>query len=105
MFPMTDVPGSGLGLLEYLHWTEDADMASIMAIWAGFSLDRASEPEAGLAPYIDQARQQVRVASSGRCGHAIHLGSTCDRSSLSSGARRHPAVPCEHRWAILSRSS
>ena len=102
---MTDVPGSGLGLLEYLHWTEDANMASIMAIWAGYSLNGASEPEAGLAPYIEQARQQVRGAGWSGCGQAIHLRLMSNRSSSSWGARRRPAGRCERRWAIPSRSS
>lgn len=95
--PLTDRPGrlgdwsyintDGLGLLEYLHWTEDANMASIMAIWAGYSLNGASEPEAGLAPYIEQARQQIEfvVGSTETPGGAL-------RASLG-----HPE-PFELKW-------
>ena len=66
---------SGLGLLEYLYWCEDLDMQPIMAVWAGewypsnaslqyiyfsgFSLSGQSLPENQLAPYIQQAIDQV----------------------------------------------
>ncbi|THH19616.1 hypothetical protein EW146_g1588 [Bondarzewia mesenterica] len=73
--PLTDRPGrlgdwtyintDGLGLLEYLQWTEDANMASIMAIWAGYSLNGASVGASGLAPYIEQARQQIEFVVGG----------------------------------------
>ena len=50
---------SGLGLLEYLYWCEDLDMQPIMAVWAGYSLSGQSLPENELAPYIQQAIDQV----------------------------------------------
>jgi hypothetical protein len=53
---------SGLGLFEYLVWIELMEMQPIMAIWSGFALGGeivANSTEA-LAPYVEQARQQVR---------------------------------------------
>lgn len=67
---------SGLGLLEYLYWCEDLEMQPIMAVWAGewyrwnvtlqyiylfpgYSLSGQSLPENELAPYIQQAIDQV----------------------------------------------
>ncbi|KAG2073138.1 glycoside hydrolase family 51 protein [Suillus decipiens] len=49
----------GLGLLEYLHLCEDMEMEPIMAVWAGYSLNGASLPENDLAPYIQQAIDQI----------------------------------------------
>lgn len=51
---------SGLGIYEYLVWIEEMGMQSIMAVWDGYSLDGDSVPEDELAPYIEQARAQVR---------------------------------------------
>ncbi|KAG1802221.1 glycoside hydrolase family 51 protein, partial [Suillus plorans] len=66
---LTDRPGrmgnwgyintDGLGLLEYLYLCEDMEMEPIMAVWAGYSLDGASLPENDLAPYIQQAIDQI----------------------------------------------
>ncbi|KAG1747441.1 glycoside hydrolase family 51 protein [Suillus lakei] len=49
----------GLGLLEYMYLCEDMEMEPIMAVWAGYSLDGASLPENELAPYIQQAIDQI----------------------------------------------
>ncbi|KAG2032079.1 glycoside hydrolase family 51 protein [Suillus americanus] len=49
----------GLGLLEYMYLCEDMEMEPIMAVWAGYSLDGASLPENDLAPYIQQAIDQI----------------------------------------------
>ncbi|KAH9831153.1 glycoside hydrolase family 51 protein [Rhodofomes roseus] len=49
----------GLGLLEYLTFFEDVGMQPIMAVWAGYSLDGESEPEDALAPFIQQAIDQI----------------------------------------------
>ncbi|KZT66565.1 glycoside hydrolase family 51 protein [Daedalea quercina L-15889] len=49
----------GLGLLEYLYFFEDVGMQPIMAVWAGYSLDGDSEPEDALAPFIQQAIDQI----------------------------------------------
>ncbi|EMD31910.1 glycoside hydrolase family 51 protein [Gelatoporia subvermispora B] len=50
---------SGLGLLEYLTFFEDVGMEPIMAVWSGYSLDGDSLPENELAPYIQQAKDQI----------------------------------------------
>ncbi|KAI0674371.1 glycoside hydrolase family 51 protein [Trametes maxima] len=55
----------GLGLLEYLQFFEDAGMEPIMAVWAGeysllgYSLGKTSLTENQLAPYIQQAKDQI----------------------------------------------
>ncbi|KAI0635237.1 glycoside hydrolase family 51 protein [Trametes polyzona] len=49
----------GLGLLEYLQFFEDTGMEPIMAVWAGYSLGGTSLPENQLAPYIQQAKDQI----------------------------------------------
>ena len=67
---------SGLGLLEYLTFFEDAGMEPIMAVWSGtkiatlkydanymtnigYALGGTNLPEDELVPYIAQARDQV----------------------------------------------
>ncbi|KAJ7581137.1 glycoside hydrolase family 51 protein [Mycena floridula] len=67
--PLVDRPGrvgdwgyvntDGLGLLEYLYWCEDAEMEPFMAIWSGYSLGGASVTGDALAPYIQQAIDQI----------------------------------------------
>ncbi|KAI9063568.1 glycoside hydrolase family 51 protein [Trametes sanguinea] len=67
--PLVDRPGrvgdwgyvntDGLGLLEYLQFFEDVGMEPIMAVWAGYSLGGTSLPENQLAPYIQQAKDQI----------------------------------------------
>ncbi|KAJ3558254.1 hypothetical protein NM688_g1033 [Phlebia brevispora] len=49
----------GLGLLEYLNFFEDVGMEPIMAVWSGYSLGGTSLPENELAPYIQQAADQI----------------------------------------------
>nr|6ZPS_AAA Chain AAA, MgGH51 [Meripilus giganteus]6ZPV_AAA Chain AAA, MgGH51 [Meripilus giganteus]6ZPW_AAA Chain AAA, MgGH51 [Meripilus giganteus]6ZPX_AAA Chain AAA, MgGH51 [Meripilus giganteus]6ZPY_AAA Chain AAA, MgGH51 [Meripilus giganteus]6ZPZ_AAA Chain AAA, MgGH51 [Meripilus giganteus]6ZQ0_AAA Chain AAA, MgGH51 [Meripilus giganteus]6ZQ1_AAA Chain AAA, MgGH51 [Meripilus giganteus] len=49
----------GLGLLEYLQFFEDTGMEPIMAVWAGYSLGGTSLAENQLAPYIQQAIDQI----------------------------------------------
>ncbi|KAF9476812.1 alfa-L-arabinofuranosidase precursor [Pholiota conissans] len=67
--PLVDRPGrmgdwgyintDGLGLMEYMHWCEDLGMEAIMAIWAGYALGGTSLAEGDLAPYIQQAKDQI----------------------------------------------
>ncbi|EJD42966.1 glycoside hydrolase [Auricularia subglabra TFB-10046 SS5] len=52
----------GLGLLEYLQWCEDLDMVGIMAVYAGYSLNGQSVPQAQLQQYVDLAVNQVQFA-------------------------------------------
>ena len=49
----------GLGLLEYLYWCEDLNAVPIMGVYAGYSLDGTSVPEAELGPYVQLAIDQV----------------------------------------------
>ncbi|TFY83798.1 hypothetical protein EWM64_g208 [Hericium alpestre] len=49
----------GLGLLEYLLWIEAMGMQSIMAVWSGYALEGTNLAENELAPYIEQAKQQI----------------------------------------------
>jgi len=46
--------------MEYLTWIEDMGMQPIMAVWSGYSLNGASIAQDGLAPYIQEAKNQVR---------------------------------------------
>ncbi|KAI0264655.1 glycoside hydrolase family 51 protein [Gloeopeniophorella convolvens] len=69
--PLTGRPGrlgdwgyintDGPGMLEYLTWIESMGMHNIMAVWAGFDFN-GSVAEADLAPYIEQAREQIEFA-------------------------------------------
>ncbi|KAI0795426.1 glycoside hydrolase [Abortiporus biennis] len=49
----------GLGLLEYLQFFEDAKMEPIMAVWSGYALGGTNLAENQLAPYIQQAIDQI----------------------------------------------
>ncbi|OBZ77389.1 putative alpha-L-arabinofuranosidase A [Grifola frondosa] len=49
----------GLGLLEFLNFFEDVGMEPIMAVWSGYSLGGTSLAENALAPYIQQAKDQI----------------------------------------------
>ncbi|KAJ3478864.1 hypothetical protein NLI96_g9462 [Meripilus lineatus] len=49
----------GLGLLEYLQFFEDANMEPIMAVWSGYALGGTNLAENQLAPYIQQAKDQI----------------------------------------------
>ncbi|TDL19640.1 alfa-L-arabinofuranosidase precursor [Rickenella mellea] len=67
--PLIDRPGrlgdwsyintDGIGLKEYLDFLEDVGMPSIMAIWAGYALNKESAPEDQLAQYIQEAADQI----------------------------------------------
>ena len=54
-YPNTDA----LGLMEYLQWTEDMDLAPVLAIWDGYSLNGASISGAALDPYIDDTLNEL----------------------------------------------
>ncbi|KAI0694224.1 glycoside hydrolase family 51 protein [Cytidiella melzeri] len=49
----------GLGLLEYLEFLEDVGMEPIMAVWSGYALGGTQIAEVDLAPYIQQAKDQI----------------------------------------------
>ncbi|KDQ21500.1 glycoside hydrolase family 51 protein [Botryobasidium botryosum FD-172 SS1] len=49
----------GLGLLEYLNFCEDTGMEPIMAVYAGYSLDGSSVPQADINKYVQHAINQI----------------------------------------------
>ncbi len=50
----------GLGLLEFLEWTEDLEIHPVLAVYAGYSLKGAHVPPGpGLAPYIEDALDEI----------------------------------------------
>lgn len=73
----------GLGLLDYLNWIEDVgNMEPIMAVWSGFALGGTSVAENQLAPYIQQAIDQINFV----VGDPTRSAPAALRSSLG-----HPA--------------
>jgi alpha-L-arabinofuranosidase len=52
----------GLGLLEFLQLTEDLGATPVMAVWAGLTLEGAVIAEADLAPYVQDAVDQIEYA-------------------------------------------
>ncbi|KAL7416621.1 glycoside hydrolase family 51 protein [Mrakia frigida] len=67
--PLSERPGrmgdwsyintDGLGLMEYLLWVEDLNVTGIMGVYAGYSLERHTVPEADLAPFVEEALGQI----------------------------------------------
>ncbi|WP_158819418.1 alpha-L-arabinofuranosidase C-terminal domain-containing protein [Granulicella sp. S156] len=68
--PMVDRPthrspwdyqsSDGLGLLEFLEWTEDLHIQPVLAVYAGYSLKGAHVPPgAGLSPYVNDALDEI----------------------------------------------
>lgn len=67
--PLIDRPGYpgtwgytntlGLGLAEYLNWCVDLNMEPILALWAGLYLDQTVISEADLAPYVQDALNEL----------------------------------------------
>jgi len=50
----------GLGLLEFLDWTEDLHIEPVLAVYAGYSLKGAHVPSGpGLRPYVDDALDEI----------------------------------------------
>lgn len=50
----------GLGLLEFLEWTEDLKIEPVLAVYAGYSLKGAHVPPGpGLAAYVDDALDEI----------------------------------------------
>ncbi|KAI3324893.1 glycoside hydrolase family 51 protein [Xylariaceae sp. AK1471] len=50
---------NGLGLLEYLEFSEDLGMELVLAVYAGLSLNGDVTPEDQLQPFIDDALDQI----------------------------------------------
>ncbi|KAL9115357.1 MAG: hypothetical protein Q9227_000678 [Pyrenula ochraceoflavens] len=67
--PLTNRPGrpgtwgyqntDGLGLVEYLYWCQDLGMEPILAVWAGEYLDGTILSEDELAPYVQDALNEL----------------------------------------------
>jgi alpha-N-arabinofuranosidase len=54
-----------LGLVEYFYWCEDMGMATVLAVWAGFSLGAGGDiPFTGdaLQPYTDDVIAELEVS-------------------------------------------
>ncbi len=50
----------GLGLLEFLQWTEDLKIEPVLAVYAGYSLKGGHVPPGpGLAQYVDDALDEI----------------------------------------------
>lgn len=49
----------GQGLLEYLEMCEDLNMAPLLAVWAGYSLNKESLPQADLDPYVQDTLNEL----------------------------------------------
>src|SRR3569833_706196 len=54
----------GMGLLEYLEWCEDLKMEPVLAVFAGYTLNR-DYVEAGpfLKPYVDEALEEIEYVT------------------------------------------
>ena len=52
----------GLGLLEYLQLAEDLGVTPVMAVWAGLTLNGTVVAQADLAPYVQDALDQIEYA-------------------------------------------
>ncbi|KAJ3347441.1 hypothetical protein HDU83_002091 [Entophlyctis luteolus] len=48
-----------LGLMEYLQWCEDMNLAPVLAIWAGYSLGGTSVTGSALTPYVNDALDEL----------------------------------------------
>ena len=72
--PMVDRPthrspwnyqsSDGLGLLEFLEWTEDLKIQTVLAVYAGYSLKGDHiHPGPALAPFVDDALDEIEFAT------------------------------------------
>lgn len=72
--PLVDRPGhqapwgywstDGLGLLEFLQWTEDLKIEPVLAVYAGYSLRQQHvNPGKDLEPYVQSALDQVEYVT------------------------------------------
>jgi alpha-N-arabinofuranosidase len=54
----------GMGLLEFLEWTEDLKIEPVLAVYAGYSLKGAYVPPGpGLRPYVDDALDEIEFVA------------------------------------------
>src|SRR3954447_8322269 len=57
-------PSDGMGLLEFLEWTEDMGAEPVLAVYAGYSLD-GDHVDAGplLKPYVEDALDEIEYVT------------------------------------------
>ncbi|OCL10174.1 glycoside hydrolase family 51 protein [Glonium stellatum] len=94
--PLKDRPGriadwnyvntDGLGLLEYLEWTEDMEMEPVLAVYSGFSLDvwgqaGTSFPESRMDEILQEALDELEYC----------MGSTSTKYGALRASHDHPA--------------
>jgi alpha-N-arabinofuranosidase len=54
----------GMGLLEFLEWTEDLNIEPVLAVYAGFSLKGTHiGPGPALTPYVDDAMDEIEFVT------------------------------------------
>jgi alpha-L-arabinofuranosidase len=54
----------GFGLLEFLEWCEDLHMEPVLAVYAGYTLDRKyAEPGPALEPFVQEALEEIEYVS------------------------------------------
>jgi len=54
----------GMGILEFLEWTEDLHIDPVLAVYAGYSLKGAHvSPGAALKPYVDDALDEIEFVT------------------------------------------
>jgi alpha-L-arabinofuranosidase len=54
----------GLGLMEYLEWCEDLHLTPVLAVYAGYSLDREVVPAGPkLRPFVQDALDEIQYAT------------------------------------------
>ena len=85
----------GLGLLEFLQLAEDLGAAPVMAIWAGYTLNGTVVAQAGLAPYVQDALDQIEYATG-------PVTSAWGRGAPPTGTRNPSACPT---WRSATRTS
>lgn len=51
----------GLGLIEYLLWCQDLNIEPVLAVWSGLYLDGTIVPEDELAPYVQDALNELEL--------------------------------------------
>jgi alpha-L-arabinofuranosidase len=62
--PWSYQSSDGLGLLEFLEWTEDLKIDPLLAVYAGYSLKGAFVPPGpGLQPYVEDALDEIEFVS------------------------------------------
>ena len=56
----------GFGLLEYLEWCEDLHMQPVLAVFAGYALNREFIPAGpGLTPFVQDALDEIEYVTGG----------------------------------------